>query len=212
MSTIDLVHKQLIRNYPVRPIYVTKALLSLTRHYFARPEYLVTPLFRTRHNQSAVPSPDDFVVIESPMAWPVEYTDKRPAVFIRRLKWNTLRLGLGDGRQSGSNEILSMSRYTWAWAGSHAFVAISREGGELELLVEELINLLLRYTSVIRELFGFSRFQLATVGTQQAYITATDVFQVPITVQYEWLESFQLQPTLDDFRAIIENTISELEG
>ena len=209
MTRLNLIHSELVRRFPVRPQYVTQALVSITRHYFASPDRLVTERFRKRHNPSAIPSADDQIIIDSPMAWPVERADKRPAVFIRRLSWNVLRLGLGDGRSAGTPEIIIQNQYSWGWGGRHVFHLISREGGELELLVEEVINLLLRYTSVIRELFGFRRFQLVTITQPQAYIAATDFFQVSIVVQYEWIESFNLQPSLEEIQQIISGIIAD---
>ena len=211
MSVNNLIHKDLVRRFPIRPQYVTQALVIMTRHYFASPERLVTGRFRKRHNQSPQPSPDDQIVIDSPMAWPVERADKRPAIYIRRLPWMTMRLGLGDGRSVGVHEILNQNQYSWGWRGRHAFYLICREGGELELLTEEVINLLLRYTSVIRELFGFRRFQLVNISQPQAYIAATDFFQVGIVVQYEWIETFSLQPSLEEIQQIIAGITAENE-
>ncbi|MEM2003814.1 MAG: hypothetical protein QXQ37_04090 [Nitrososphaerota archaeon] len=206
---IDLLEGRLIRRYPVRPMYVTAALLDITRRYFVRGEYLVTERFRSKHNHSVTSSPENHIVIESPMSWPVEYAEKRPAIFIRRLEWQLRRLGLADGRIVGTRTILDESAFSWFWRGFHAFYVLSREGGELELLIEELINLLLRYTPVIRKLFGFIKFQLVSVGRPQAYIAATDMFTSQLIVRYEWTETWKTYPKFEDIEESINLAIPE---
>lgn len=210
MTQIDLVDRRLLRRYPIRPAYVTRALLSLTRHYFAKEEYLVTERFRKRHNHSVTPAAEDNIVIESPMAWPVEFADKRPAIFIRRLNWVLRRIGLGDGRWGGNPTVVEGNTFSWAWRGTHGFFLIAREGGELEFLVEEMINLLVRFTPIIRTLFGFCQFQMTSVGRIEAYTVATDYFQVPIIVQYDWVETWHLSPGLETVITIVENALDEL--
>lgn len=205
---VDLVNRQLIKKYPIRPAYVTQAFLSLARHYFTKEEYLVTDRFRKKHNHSVIPSPEDMVIIESPMAWPVELTDKRPAIFVRRLNWTYRRLGIGDGRWGGTEAVIQQNTYSWAWRGHHIFFLISKEGGELDLLTEEVINLLARFTPVIRSLFDFTAYQLASIGKVEAYTSTHDYFQVPLIVQYDWIETWQLEPGIETVREIITEYMS----
>lgn len=208
---IGIIDRRLVRRFPVRPSYVTAAFLSIARHYFSRPEYMVTERFKARHNSGVEPSPQDYVVIQSPMAWPFEYADKRPAVFVRRLDWVVRRLGLGDGRWGGTEEVIKERLMSWYLRGFHAFHLVSREGGELELLTEEMINLLLRFTPLIRMIFPFQKFQLVSIGRPQAFISATDMFTSSLIVRYEWVETWQFTPDISELEESILETMLEYE-
>jgi hypothetical protein len=208
---ITLLDRQLIRRFPIRPNYVTSVLLNLTRIYFSRPELLVTTRFRRRPNVSASPIPENTVIIESPAAWPFEYADKRPAIFIRRLEWICRRLGIGGGRWGGSQDIVEQKLVSWFWRGFHAFYAVSKEGGETEFLIEELINLLLRYGILIRMIFPFQKFQIVNVTRLQSYISATDMFMASVIVRYEWAETWKFEPEYDILEQMITASIPEEE-
>lgn len=204
----DLLDSKYLFPIPIRPQVMTSVWLNLLRHYFARPEYMVTERFRRKPNQGTGIDAHDQVLIVSTAAWHPETADKRPAITVRRLKWVTQRLGMGDGRahyQEGETQ----SEFIIAWQGGHAVFCHSREGGELDYLVDEVLNCLMRLRPVIRRALRLARLDVVEVGAPSMYTSNKDYFVCPVMLQYTWTESWKLDNNIEDVQSVLEAVAAE---
>jgi hypothetical protein len=205
-NPIDLLDIKYLYRYPIRPNLMNATLLNLTRHYFTKPEYLVTPRFKGKPNRGITPSEQDSVKIVSVAAREKVTTDKIPLIALRRLEWVPVQLGLGDGIINSSTK----NTFTTSFQGGHAFFCRSTEMGEVEYLVEEVMNLLIRYQTVIRRLLNLAQFNVSLVEKVSMSVYHKEYYTCPVTVKYTWVESWSYDKSIDDIVGVIDRTLMEI--
>lgn len=202
-TPIDILDREYIRPYPIRPAIMNAVFLNLLKHYFAHPAYLKTPRFKLNPNKTLEPDENSSVFIASASAFTPEITDKRPAVIIRRMEWSCNDIGVGENTMPVANS--TQRRFLYSFSGSHAFFCTSRESGELDLLTEEVMNCFIYFRPVIRRILGLAKFLLKMVDKVTIFRSNRDYFVCPIMVQYLWTESWTTEPNFDEVMNIIEN-------
>ncbi|MEM3062241.1 MAG: hypothetical protein QW303_01655 [Nitrososphaerota archaeon] len=205
---IDLLDKKYLNPYPIRPNLMTAMFLNLTRHYFTKPEYLSTPRFKSRPNVGLKTHEHNSVKIVSAAAREKPTSDKVPSITIRRLEWAPTNLGVGDNVVNHSND--KSSRYSISFQGSHLFICRSLELGELEFLVEEVMNMLIRFRPVVRLLFNLQTFNLVLIEKPSVSVQHREYFTCPLAVKYIWTETWEIDKNINEIAALISQTLAEL--
>ncbi|MEM3062001.1 MAG: hypothetical protein QW303_00455 [Nitrososphaerota archaeon] len=206
-TPIDILDREYIRRYPLRPGVMTAIFVNILKHFFAHPSYLSTPRFKLHPNKQLDPDENSNVIIASVAAFLPELSDKRPAVLVRRLEWAVNQLGVGDGRINTSNT--EHSRYLIGITGGHSIICLSREMGEVEALVEEVMNCFIYFKPALRKMLNLNKLQLTVVDRVSGFKSNRDYFLCPLVVKYTWTESWTTEPHMNEVYDVIKTAIED---
>lgn len=204
---IKILDNEYLGRTIIRPRFMTSVILNILRHYFTRPSLLVTERFQKKPNRGLEPDQHDNVLIISTGSWRLKSADERPALVVRRLEWRPIHLGMGDG-QVRYDPANAQAEYMIAFQGGHAIYAHSREQGEVEALVEEVINCFLRMAPFIRRMLRLARFRLVNVDKVSMYTMNRDYFVCPMMLQYTWSENWFFDKNSDEMERIVSHAIA----
>jgi hypothetical protein len=138
------------------------------------------------------PATTDSLAIENSTAYTRGMVGMRPGIFIKRgpVLFNKIAIGdksMGGHRSDGTVE------YQLELTGSHTIFCLSRTEGECEKLGEEASDVLIAFKPVIRRTFDFHRFEVASIGELGILEEESEIFAVPILVNYHFSSEWQLK-------------------
>lgn len=208
---VNLLDKQYLDPNYINPSFMTKVFVNLLQIYFTRPEIMITERFKKKPNKGILPDEQTHVLITTIGAWRLDRADERPAILIRRLTWQPIYMGMGEGRIQ-YDPSKDFTEFMVPIRGQHLFLAHSREYGEVELLVEELLNLLLRLGPIIRRLLKLQQFRVLGADKASIYVRNRDYFVGPVVVQYDWAKSWIINKGIDEIEKITIGAIEQAKS
>lgn len=194
--------------YPIRPASLTRAFLNILRNYFTKPNLLRTERFRKKYNQGVTIEQQTNVLIVTPFAWRPDIADQRPAIVVRRLEWRPHRMGLSDG-QIRYKEHKPFAEFIVGYSGSHVILCHSRESGEVDMLVEEVMNCFLWLGPFIRRALRLASFSAPLIDKVAMHTVNRDYFVCPVVLKYEWTEGWVYDKGTDELEDIVSLAIQD---
>ncbi|MEM2951188.1 MAG: hypothetical protein QXV52_08875 [Nitrososphaeria archaeon] len=180
---------------PVTPTVITEGLCAWMRHHFSDE---LSDRFPSDHPLSRMiwnkNSELTKIVIEPITNWTPQLTEVKPGIFIKRLDWKRIKLGLGDTIQPISGDLLLRTNL---WYGQHALICTSYHPVEVELLSNEVYIELNQFSQEFRKLFCLVRFEVVQIGELVKIEEAKESFMVPIVVHYVAEEAWKIISDLD---------------
>lgn len=205
---LNLLDTEYFGIYPVRPLSLTKAFLNILRHYFTNPDLLRTDRFKNKPNKGLTVEQQTSVLIVTPFAWRPEVADQRPAIVVRRLEWRPQRLGVSDG-QIRHKEGKKYTEFVMAYSGSHSIVCNSRESGEVEMLVEEVMNCFIWLGPLIRRALRLATLSAPIIEKVMMHTINRDYFACPVVLKYEWTEGWIYDKGIESLEEIVNLAIAD---
>jgi hypothetical protein len=202
----QIVDREYLGQTIIRPRLMSSILVNVIRHYFSQPNLLVTERFKFKPNMGMEPESQNSVLIISSASRQLDRADERPAIVVRRLEWQVIPLGIGDGiAQYKPND--ENTQYVVSFKGAHVIYAHSREQGEVEALVDELINCFVRLAPLLRRILKLARFRLVQVDKVSMYTTNRDYFVCPLVLQYMWSENWFIDRSVEEMERVVLTAI-----
>lgn len=152
------------------------------------------------------------VIIERSCLFKSEAVQKRPAIYVKRgpISFPPRKVGFDDlqkyNAKTGESE-----RAVFA-AGSAVCFCISKQTGQVERLAEEVSEVLIAFKPIIRQDFGFTRFDVSSVGEIGVLEESTEFFAVPVITAFEYIEHWTLQYESLILRKIIVELVDAMSG
>ena len=200
------------------PLVITGALLWIMRRHFADPAMIVDPDLKERVWNTDVTASG--IVIEPVTKWPgspTEAVQQRPAIYVKRNKYQQVKLGIGDRYQLGiktsidkrnlssDNAIDTGVRYGAAIVGSHTLFCLGGTGAEAESVGTEVFFELMEFGQLIRRDLGLSKFQVMDLGGVAKLEESREHWVIPAVVTYAFRHNWTLNPDLPWFKTVSIN-------
>lgn len=138
------------------------------------------------------PATTDSLAIENATSYTRGMVGMRPGVFIKRGPVIFNKIALGD-KSMGGKRSEGTVEYQLELTGTHTIFCLSRTEGECEKLAEEVSDVLIAFKPVIRSTFDFHRFEVASIGELGILEEESEVFAVPILVNYHFSSEWTLK-------------------
>jgi len=189
-----------VRNIPclagtgATPLLMTGVLLEWLRQHYSTADRIEDSVLRQEGNEFIwKATADSELLIESATKFDVSQLEKRPAVIVKRLGWQTQRIIIGHAHM-GVAQADGSRHYTAMVLGGHTVFCLSGEGGEAEKLAGETYYELLRFAPLLRRMLDLKRLEIAEVGEVAQLEEATENYVVPITLSYAFTDSWKIAP------------------
>jgi len=191
MSTVDPEDRiRLVSNLCSlgnRPIIMTSLMRLLLIDHFCRDDDLENAEF---HERLFRYGEETGILIEDATVWTPEKTQQRPAVIIKRNRWQCIKRGTLDSVKDVTAE--GNTRHVKLWRGSHTLFCLAKEGAEAEILGDEVYRFFEHFGPVFRRYFGLLAFDLAYVDGPSEVEESSEHYAVPVTVGYGWDDTWLL--------------------
>jgi hypothetical protein len=182
-----------------RPQVVQGLLVSWIRNHFSAAPNIEDPALQ--NSLWAADISKTGIVIDSVYRWQPAATEFRPGIFIKRNAWRLLHLGIDD-RKMGGIPLSGNQQYAAYIQGAHSLFCIASAPAECEILGAEVYRELLEFSPVIRQAFGFMRFQVMEVGEVSILEEARQNFVLPISVAYAAEHTWEITKQAPPLKAI----------
>jgi len=121
--------------------------------------------------------------------WKPDDTGRRPAVLVRRGKWQLIARGIDNRKMVSVNRGNNccdnrVEEHIAMLEGSHVFFCISNHPGAVELLADEVAKELLQFAPKARKYFNFLRLNLSEHGEPSVLEESEQHFVVPLVMTY----------------------------
>ena len=195
-----------------QPLNLTGAIVYILRRHFSDAsgiededlrEYLWKP---QPANTTAAASGSEILIepLSKMTGQPSQYLQQRPAALIKRNRWNTQKLGIGDrygGVQRTANlndrvnnyALDTSQRYEILVAGSHTAFCIGGTPAEAEAVATESFFELLEFAQLIRKDLGFNYFKVNGIEPVSRLEESHEHFVAPIVVTYNFFHGWRLR-------------------
>jgi hypothetical protein len=155
-------------------------------------------------------------MIEPVTKWPdapTQALQQRPAVYIKRNTFSTIKVGIGDkymigtkGRVDtdepiGHNTVDGSTMFGTLLGGSYTYFCIGNTGAAAEAVGTEMYFELLEFSPLIRRDFSFNRFQVMEMGGVSKLEESDEHWVVPVTVALAAAHDWGLRAELPYYKA-----------
>ena len=140
----------------------------------------------------AEPPTGESLTIENSTSFSRDKVGQRPALFVKRGPVIFNKIGIGD-KSMGGRRSEGTVEYQLELTGTHTVFCLSRTEGECEKLAEEASDVLIAFKPIIRRTFDFHRFEVASIGELGILEEETEIFAVPILVNYHFSSEWTLK-------------------
>jgi hypothetical protein len=171
-----------------RPQVVQGLLVSWMRTHFSEAPNIEDPALSSTLWAADVRQTG--IAIDSVYKWQPAMTEFRPGIFIKRGAWKILRLGIDDRRMGTTAS--GYRQYSTFIQGTHTLFCVSSAPAECEILGAEVLRELIEFGPVIRQAYGFLKFQVMEGGEVSILEEARQNFILPISVAYAAEESWEI--------------------
>lgn len=188
-----------------RPLIMTGVFRDLLTSHFASPNSIEEADLRELIWRD---DPTTSILIESIWRWQPQTTGHRPAVIIKRNRYDNRRVAIGDNRYQLPPADKSGDPHYWTlWVGSHTLFCLGGSGAQVELLASEVQRELTEFGPEIRQAIGLMRFEITEIGAISLLAESEDTFVVPITAGYAFGEGWSLRQQAPRLKRIALSTI-----
>ena len=152
------------------------------------------------------------LIIEPIQKLNFEEVQARPAVYVARgaVQYSTRsRLAIND--QAGINLQTGNLKQKMLVSCAVQMIPVGRRMGEVERLAEEVAEVLLVFKSLIRQDYGFTRFDLAGISPLGVVQEDREYFTAPVTVQTEFTDAWAIEPFAPKINEILVDIRTGLE-
>jgi hypothetical protein len=143
--------------------------------------------------------PETKLQIQSVWEYNTQDIQNRPALYVKRNRFQTQKTAMGDGYTVAPNtdsdgRVRNVpGRYqTRAILGSHTIFCVGGAGAEVELLGWEVFNLFHQFAQVFREEFRMHRFEVSGVEGVGLLEEFDYHFVVPVVVAYAYYAAWRI--------------------
>jgi hypothetical protein len=171
-----------------RPQVVQGLLVSWMRVHFSDAPNIEDPALK--NTLWAADIRQTGIAVDSVYKWQPALTEFRPGIFIKRGPWKIVRLGIDDRRMGVPPS--GYRQYSTYVQGAHTLFCVSNAPAECEILGAEVFRELIEFGPIIRQAYGFMRFQVMEVGEVSILEEARQNFILPISVAYAAEESWEI--------------------
>lgn len=180
-------------SFGMRPYVMTGFLRRLLIQHYADPETIAETTIRTRFRETGAwrAGADTGLYIESITRWRPELAESRPGLVIKRNAWKWERVVIGGF--AGDEYVEGQRQFHGFWHGSHTIFALADNPAEAELLANETIAMLLRYSPLVTEEMELHRFIPVEIGALVQVEESTKNYAVPMTFAYVAEENWILE-------------------
>jgi hypothetical protein len=165
------------------PTGLSRIILEILREQFKT---------NSKHFIYKEPATTESLAIENATAYTRGMVSVRPGVFIKRGPVIFNKIAMGDKSMGGLRSEGTVE-YQLELTGAHTVFCLSRTEGECEKLAEEVSDVLIAFKPVIRQTFDFHRFEVASIGELGILEEESEVFAVPILVNYHFSSEWTLK-------------------
>lgn len=193
MSQISYLDVSKLRSVCGRPglLAVTQLLRQWMTQHFSNVENIRGDRKALFGNKIWTDDNSTGILIESYTAFNPQKTEVRPAIVIKRLKYQRVSLGMGD-RFMPTKASPGESLYEVQIAGGHVLFCLGVTPGEAELVAAEVWDELLEHGEAVRENCGFTRFRVIDADSVGILKESGNHFVVPITVAYRFRRAWRV--------------------
>lgn len=179
-------------SFGMRPYVMTGFLRRLLIQHYADPETIAETTIRTRFRGTGAwtATENTGLYVESITRWRPELAESRPGLVIKRNAWKWERVTIGS--QAGAEYVEGQRWFHGFWHGSHTIFALADNPAEVELLANETVAMLLRYSPLIADEMELHRFIPVEIGVVQIE-ESTKNYAVPMTFAYVAEENWILE-------------------
>jgi hypothetical protein len=118
---------------------------------------------------------------------------RRPALYVKRNKWETKRIAMNDGMTIGpSNGQVKGEFHVRQIDGSHTVFCVGRTGAEAELLGQEVTDLLMCFAPLLREDLKLHRLEVPEVDSVALVDEDVERYVVPVTATYTAMKTWRI--------------------
>ncbi len=130
------------------------------------------------------------LIIKPAYLWDAEIVQKRPACYIKRGGLRYQKIVINNLQQiSQKTDTIS---YVVTCQGSIIIVCMSENAGTVERLAEEVSELFIAYTPIIRKEYDFIEFKMENIGEVSLLKEHSNIFIVPVTISFLFSENWSL--------------------
>lgn len=192
-----------------RPRIVTGILRRFLGNHFADPLNIEEPSLRdlvwVENTSNKAFNPASKILIESSLRYVADATDQRPAIIIHRGDW-TLNppVGMNSNLMQGGGAYGANDTRSQFYTGTHTLFCIA-PGAECEVLGCEVYREIGQFAPELRKLPQFMAFRLTSIGSPQPLTKSLKEFVVPVTVTYQFQDTYELVPHLPKIKRFQTN-------
>lgn len=169
------------------------ARLWLTNHFSSAVNITQTDL----QGKVWLPGENTGILIEAAVRWRPTTTEHRPSIVIKRQAIQILHDTTASARLvGGAGSYANRRIHSKLCVGALSFFCISNEGGEAELLTDEVAGELLKFSSVVREKVDLIRCDVASIGEPRILEEAHQSFSTVIDLVIAYYQTWEI--TQDD--------------
>lgn len=185
---------------------MTGIFQKLMQEHFSRPEnILYTGDIETGKEQLEsyiwTSNPETSKIkIQSVYSYDARDIDRKPAVYIKRNKWQTQRTAIGDGGTpqvtrgpDGKITAIHGRKYTRAIIGSHTLFCIAKTAQAAELLGTEVFDYMMSFAPVMQEDLRLHRLEVTDIEGVAQLEENTELFVVPVVIAYILYRTWRLE-------------------
>ena len=186
------------------PLVMTGIFLEILRGYFRTG----STQFRWTEETS-----ESKVFIEPTHKLNFEEVQKRPALYVSRGDFQygiDNRVGWND--QLSTDPTTGRTEFTVLVNCVMQVIPVAKKAGEVERLAEEASEALLVFKQLVREDFGFLRFDLAAIGQLGILQEDSETFTAPIAVRTQFQEVWTIRRMTPKVKRIILDMVTGIAG
>ena len=187
---------------------LTGALVRLLQEHFSNPSALIydgeneqnpngSAALQLQNYQWTSDPRTTAIQIQPVWLYNAEDIQRRPAIYVKRNKWQSQRLAIADGFtvgptfQQGANNEKIVERVPGQYqtrmiAGSHSVFCLSQKGAEAELLGSEVFEWLTSFCQPLREELKLTRLEVLDLGEIALLDEHVEAYGVPIVLAYQF--------------------------
>jgi hypothetical protein len=176
------------------PHIITGMLRMLLTQHFSSPSNLWLLRDNPRSALATMvwrPDNDTGIIIESAGKFSPEVANSKPAVFIKRERFQKQKIAIGDRFIQRNVDGVS-GDYSQLWIGVHILNCMYTDFAVTELLAGEVFTELTRLTPIIIHETGLVKFEVVEMGGANRLDENREIFFIPITVQYALTTPFTI--------------------
>ena len=125
---------------------------------------------------------------------------RRPALYVKRNKWQTLRETIDDGMtvnarpdSQGNVSQVRGEYHSKRVTGSHTIFCVAKDGAAAELLAGEVFDFAQSFGPILRRDLKLHRVEVAEMGPISQIETAIEAFTVPVVLAYGFYQTWRLE-------------------
>lgn len=141
------------------------------------------------------------IQIEPVTKWDPTDVQRRPAIYIKRNKWETHKLAINDGLSTavipsisgkGAGNIRG-EKHARGVIGSHTLFTVAKEGAEAELIAAEVFDYFMSFAPILRQEFNLLKFEVLELEDIKPVKEHQEMWVVPVVVAYASAWTWRLE-------------------